>query len=153
MFVDEMVFEVPFHDIDIMEVAWHGHYLKYFELARTRLMRGLGLDWTDLRGMGYAMPVTKVQIKFKDSLRYGEQYRVRATIEEFEHPALMVHYEILSMDRKKTMARGSTQQIYYSIESKRSLFELPLLVDERFREKLSARGPGGTFPLPQGKIL
>ena len=22
--------EVPFHDVDVMEVAWHGHYVKYF---------------------------------------------------------------------------------------------------------------------------
>ena len=31
--------EVPFHDVDAMTVAWHGHYLKYFELARTQLLR------------------------------------------------------------------------------------------------------------------
>ena len=23
--------EVPFHDVDAMNVCWHGHYLKYFE--------------------------------------------------------------------------------------------------------------------------
>ena len=22
--------EVPFHDVDMMEVAWHGHYVRYF---------------------------------------------------------------------------------------------------------------------------
>jgi len=22
--------EVPFHDVDAMNVCWHGHYLKYF---------------------------------------------------------------------------------------------------------------------------
>ena len=28
----EVVIEVPFHDVDIMNVVWHGHYLKYFEI-------------------------------------------------------------------------------------------------------------------------
>ena len=26
--------KVPFHDVDTMQVVWHGHYLKYFEQAR-----------------------------------------------------------------------------------------------------------------------
>ena len=30
--------EIPFHDVDMMEVAWHGHYVKYFEIARCALL-------------------------------------------------------------------------------------------------------------------
>ena len=30
----EVELEVEFHDVDAMEVAWHGHYVKYFERAR-----------------------------------------------------------------------------------------------------------------------
>ena len=29
---------VPFHDVDMMAVAWHGHYLRYIELARCALL-------------------------------------------------------------------------------------------------------------------
>jgi acyl-CoA thioester hydrolase len=25
---------VPFHDVDSIGAAWHGHYAKYFEIAR-----------------------------------------------------------------------------------------------------------------------
>lgn len=28
----EVLIEVPFHDVDVMKVAWHGHYVKYFEI-------------------------------------------------------------------------------------------------------------------------
>ena len=145
MFVDEVLFQVPFHDVDIMNVAWHGHYLKYFELARTRLMQSLGLDWPDLRDMGYAMPVTRVNVKYRHSLRYNETYRARAIIEEYEHPALTVHYEILATSSAKVLARGSTQQIYYCLTNGRSVFELPAGIAERFRAKLA---PGGTSPCP-----
>jgi acyl-CoA thioester hydrolase len=27
--------DVPFHDVDLQRVVWHGHYYKYFEVART----------------------------------------------------------------------------------------------------------------------
>ncbi len=32
-------FEIPFFDVDSMEVTWHGHYIKYFELARCALLK------------------------------------------------------------------------------------------------------------------
>ena len=37
MHADVMI-EVPFHDVDTMNVVWHGHYLKYFEIARCKLL-------------------------------------------------------------------------------------------------------------------
>ena len=30
--------EVPFFDVDSMDVVWHGHYVKYLELARCALL-------------------------------------------------------------------------------------------------------------------
>ena len=34
----DVIIEVPFHDVDTMNVVWHGHYLKYFEIARCKLL-------------------------------------------------------------------------------------------------------------------
>ncbi|MGE8385221.1 MAG: acyl-CoA thioesterase, partial [Pseudomonas putida] len=33
---------VPFFDVDMMEVVWHGHYVKYLEVARCALLDKLG---------------------------------------------------------------------------------------------------------------
>ena len=30
--------DVPFFDVDMMDVVWHGHYIKYFEVARCALL-------------------------------------------------------------------------------------------------------------------
>ena len=38
----EVEVEVEFQDVDPMGVAWHGHYLKYFERARCALLRSFG---------------------------------------------------------------------------------------------------------------
>lgn len=34
--------EIPFHDVDMMAVVWHGHYAKYFEIARCALLEKIG---------------------------------------------------------------------------------------------------------------
>ena len=31
--------EVPFYDIDPMDIVWHGNYIKYFEVARCALLK------------------------------------------------------------------------------------------------------------------
>ena len=43
--VAEVSFQVPFHDVDAMQVVWHGNYLKYFELARTEMERSMDLGF------------------------------------------------------------------------------------------------------------
>ena len=43
-----MVYEfkrrVPFHDLDPLQIVWHGNYLKYFDIARFGLFKQAGLD-------------------------------------------------------------------------------------------------------------
>lgn len=30
----DVFIDIPFFDVDVMGVAWHGHYVKYLEIAR-----------------------------------------------------------------------------------------------------------------------
>ena len=30
--------QVPFFDVDMLEIVWHGHYVKYLEVARCALL-------------------------------------------------------------------------------------------------------------------
>jgi len=35
---------VPFHDLDPMNMVWHGNYLKYFDVARFALFDKCGIE-------------------------------------------------------------------------------------------------------------
>ena len=48
----EIELVVPFFDVDMMEVVWHGHYVKYFEEARCALLDKLGLSARQLLRTG-----------------------------------------------------------------------------------------------------
>lgn len=125
---------VPFHDIDIMNIVWHGHYLKYFELARTKLMQKAGLDWPDLKELGFAMPVVDCQIKFRKPLTYGKVYEVTAEIREMDYPALEVHYQIFCQEAGQRMAQGKTRQTYLEIATMQSSFIVPELILQRLEK-------------------
>ncbi len=73
--------EVPFHDVDILGIVWHGHYYKYFELARTALYRSCDFDIRKMQAMGYIFPVIESHCRYVQPLKYGQQVSVRAAFE------------------------------------------------------------------------
>ena len=43
---------VPFFDVDTMNVVWHGHYVKYLEVARCALLDKIGHNYTAMLEAG-----------------------------------------------------------------------------------------------------
>ena len=85
--------EVPFHDVDAMQVAWHGHYLKYFELARCALLRSFDYDYPQMQASGYLWPIVECELKYIRPARYGQRLTATATLIEHEN-RLRIAYDI-----------------------------------------------------------
>ena len=51
----EVTLKVPFYDLDPMQIVWHGHYLKYFDIARSELLRPPGRGPVCLLTIGRGM--------------------------------------------------------------------------------------------------
>ena len=56
----EIRLSVPFHDLDPMDVVWHGNYLKYFDMARFALFREAGSIFTGIPGKTAAFFLSSV---------------------------------------------------------------------------------------------
>ena len=97
--------EVPFYDLDAMQIVWHGHYLKYFALARTALFRSRGLDVDQVVAMGHAIVVVESRCRHSFPLRYGDRFRVSAWISEVSH-RIVVHYVLTNLTHNRRSARG-----------------------------------------------
>jgi acyl-CoA thioester hydrolase len=99
--------EVPFHDVDALRIVWHGHYLKYFELARTSLMRQRGLDVQDVITLGYRQLVVETHCRHSFPLRYGETFEVRVRVVEVTH-SIRFDFVVWNNEHQRRSARGST---------------------------------------------
>ena len=99
--------EVPFHDVDLMGVVWHGHYYKYLEAARTRLLVSCGLDAGDLIGPRYLFLVIESTCRHGYPLRYRDQMRVTAWVRDYQH-RVFIAYEIQNLTRSRRSARAHT---------------------------------------------
>lgn len=115
--------EIPFHDVDALGVVWHGHYYKYLELARTKLLRSLGLDAGDLIGPRYRFVVAETRCRYAFPLRYGEHARVDAWLRDVRN-RIHVAYEITNLTHGRRSARAQTILVTLD-ERGRLLLETP----------------------------
>lgn len=101
---------VPFFDVDSMDVVWHGHYVKYLEVARCALLDRLGHNYMDMRAEGYVWPVIDLQLRYVRAARFGQRLRVRADLVEWQN-RLKVNYLVSDADSGQRMTRASTVQV------------------------------------------
>lgn len=116
--------EVPFHDVDAMQVVWHGHYVKYFELARCALLRRMDYDYPQMQASGYMWPVVECSLKYVRPARYGQRLRVEATLLEHEN-RLRISYAIYDIASGERLTRGETIQVAIEASSMALQFVSP----------------------------
>jgi len=134
-----VAFSVPFADVDAMQVVWHGHYLKYFDLARDRLFRDAGLDLYRLvEESGLVFPITRTQTKHIRPLRFRDEVKCTATLVETEC-RLVLDFEIRLAGSDQLCAKGRTEQAAVRLPEG----NLELRIPEPIRRALGTGGDGG----------
>ncbi|HIB83230.1 MAG TPA: acyl-CoA thioesterase [Alphaproteobacteria bacterium] len=108
-------YQIPFHDVDSLNIVWHGHYYKYFELARTALYRSVEFDVDAMKTLGMSFPVIESQCRYPDSLRYGQEINISANFQEWEY-YIRIDYQISDATTEKRVAYGYTKQVACSAE-------------------------------------
>ena len=119
-----------FHDIDPMEVVWHGHYVKYFELARCALLESFDYDYPQMRASGYAWPIVDLRAKYVRSARYGQRLVVRATLVEWEN-RLKIDYLVSDADTGEVLTRATSIQVAVDVATGEMCFASPNALLER----------------------
>ncbi len=103
--------DVPFHDVDSLQIVWHGHYFKYFEIARTKLFTLHGIDGKEMMELGYRLVVSHTECKHVSPLAYKDRFRVSAWFTGEPDHRIEVLYEIWNLTTDKRAARGRTDLV------------------------------------------
>ncbi|MBU3070637.1 acyl-CoA thioesterase [Aestuariicella sp. G3-2] len=126
----EVEITIPFHDVDMMEVAWHGHYAKYFELARCAVLDSIDYNYLQMKESGYAWPVIDLRIRYPQPTVFGQTVIARAKISEWEN-RLKIDYEIRDKTSGKRLTRGHTVHVAVDIETREMRMESPAILFEK----------------------
>jgi acyl-CoA thioester hydrolase len=126
--------EVPFHDVDSMNVVWHGHYAKYLELARCRFLESFNFSYKSMANSGYSWPVVDMRLKYVRPARFGQHIRVTATLKEWEY-RLKIGYEIFDISTGEKLTKAYTTQVAVDLESGEMCYESPEILARRLGVK------------------
>ena len=129
--VAEIALSPAFHDVDAMGVVWHGHYLKYMELARCALLQSFDYDYPQMRDSGFIWPVVDMRTKYVRPAHYGQRLSVRAELTEWEL-RMRIDYTISDADSGEVITRAHTIQVAVEIASGEMCYATP----EVFRHRL-----------------
>jgi acyl-CoA thioester hydrolase len=106
----EIELEPAFYEIDPMDVVWHGHYAKFLEKARSKLMARFDFGYQEMRDSGYAFPIIELFIRYAQPLKLGQKVRISAKIVEWES-RLRIDYEIRDVATGRRLTRAHTVQV------------------------------------------
>jgi len=131
----EVEIHVPFFDVDSMEVVWHGHYVKYLEVARCALLDRLGHNYGQMRDAGYAWPIIDLQLRYVRGARFGQRIKVRASLVEWEN-RLKLNYLISDAESGERLTRASSVQVAVAIASREMQLASPRVFVEAVERAL-----------------
>ena len=112
----EVVIEIPFHDVDIGGVAWHGHYVKYLEIARCELLEKFDYNYPQMKASGYAWPVIDLRIRYPRPLYFQQKVRVKARLVEWEN-RLKISYLIEDLGTGQRLTKAYTVQVAIDLKT------------------------------------
>lgn len=133
----EVVLEVPFHDVDMLGIAWHGHYCKYLEVARCALLDRIGYGYMAMKASGFVWPIVDLQLRFVRPARFGQSLRVLAELVEWEY-RMKIKYRIADAETGEVLVKGHTVQAAVDAATGEMEYASPAVFLERLGVKTDA---------------
>ena len=124
--------KVPYYDVDLMQIVWHGNYLKYFDVARQALFKKYGVDLRryteDTR---YVLPVVRSTIKHTWPLKFDDEFTCTAVLKE-TRVRIVLDFEIRLNSDGKLCATGRSEQVAVRLPEMEISFQIPEEIQKAF---------------------
>ncbi len=128
--------KVPYYDVDMMQIVWHGNYLKYFDVARQALFKERGLDLVRyMKEKGYAFPIIRSTIKHISPLRFDDEFTCTAVLKE-AMLKIVLDFEIKLISNNKVCTRGRSEQVALRVPE----MEIAFLIPDEIKKALFGNG-------------
>ena len=124
--------KVPYYDVDMMQIVWHGNYLKYFDVARQALLKECGVDLNRyMKEKGYAFPIIRSIVKHISPLRFDDEFICTAVLKEAT-VKIVFDFEIKLISNNKVCTKGRSEQVALRVPE----MEMAFLIPEEIKKAL-----------------
>ncbi len=103
-----LVFRVRYVECDPMGYLHHSHFLPFFEMGRTEMLRASGISYRELEERDVLFAVTKVAVSFKRPARYDDEIELVTRIVKQTHVRIDHAYELYNVATRVLLATAET---------------------------------------------
>jgi acyl-CoA thioester hydrolase len=129
---------VRYAETDQMGVVHHANYLLYVEESRTRLMADRGYSYAEFERRGWALPVRKLELRFRAAARYEEEIAVRTSIGRIGAASVTFHSDLVRVADGVLLASAVVELACVRLDSPE---RKPTMLPEEFRTALEGPRP------------
>ena len=127
---------VRYPETDRMRVAYHAHYLVWFEIGRTELMRGLGFCYGELEERdGIYFPLREVGARYHAPARYDDVLDVCTELKSVGGASMRFEYRVLHREDELLLATGFSEHAAVGKDGR------PRRLPDELRRRLARRVP------------
>lgn len=119
--IDRTPFKVRFSEVDVMQIVWHGEYIRYFEDGREAFGKRFGISYMDIYNSGFKAPIVDLTCQYKTSLTFGDEAVVETRYMATDAAKIVFEYTIYKADGETVVATGSSIQVFLNEENQLEL--------------------------------
>lgn len=116
--VFENEIRVRYGETDQMGIVYYGNYALYLELARTELLRSLGLSYKELEETGIQLPVVNLNVNYRKSATYDDLLRIETKIIGNINKKICFSSEIYNQ-LGDLVAKGDVELVFVDVDKKK----------------------------------
>ena len=99
---------VIYGDTDQMGVVYYSNYLRYFELARSELLRAHGRSYREMEAEGLSLPVVEASCRYIQPARYEDLLLVGIEVPAVTRVTLTFRYQVTREGDSTVLCTGTT---------------------------------------------
>lgn len=111
---------VHYHQVDQMGVMHHAQYVYALEQARIEWLLNKGVSYGALEKKGILLPVVDINIQYKKSLHFEEQYFIKISLDQLG-PYFVDFSYIIENEQKDCVATASTRLVFVDGQTRKAI--------------------------------
>ena len=104
-------------ETDQMGYVHHAVYPIWFELARTEMIKEIGISYGELEKKGNFIPVLSLSVRYKSAAYFDEALNIRTVLKVIDPIKMEFEYKV-SDKEGKLIAEGSTGHVFLNADKK-----------------------------------
>lgn len=111
----ENTLRVRYGETDQMGFVYYGNYALYLEVARTELLRSVGLNYAELEAQGIQLPVVNLNINYRNAAKYDDLLLLSTWIDKDISKKIRFR-TIIKNEKDKLIGEAEVTLVFVDIE-------------------------------------